>query len=897
MQIIKPMRLGVLTKPFSHMGRHWLAVTAMAYFDFDEPDRLLPDTKMWPEVMGVLGGDALLDLGMPKPHAELLVGGSAHPPGGAPATVAEVGVRLGPVDKRLLVFGDRFWSPRPGTQRAGATAPQPFTAMPITWANAYGGPGFARNPLGKGHAAIDGVQRGEAPVPLPNVEDPARLVGGPRDEAEPAGLGPLDIGWPQRQSLAGTYDKEWLRRDFPGLAADIDWRIFNAAPQDQRLAGYLEPDTPFAVSGMHPDRPVQRGRVPGIRVRAFVQRQEADGTLRLVEGGTRIDTLWLFPGLNRGVTLHRAGIEIADGDGFDVKAVMLAWERAADPPRPFDHYREVLDLRLDPEEGGLYALSDGQLSPPKTPEEIAAREAERQAVIDMMVARSEAMRRKALESAKLPPDRTVELPPIDRGMFGPVVTPGQIEEFDVDLKALIDHARAAGAELQKKSDEAIADARKKQAEAEALGQSLGFVPESLEDRKRKARESAAWQPKALRPPGREEADGPSDFLRLVKVDIDPELLAQAEPVEMPDLAAREEEVMDALARLRRHMMGAMHPQPPWSDEVGDDLADHVRALLAGGATLAGRDLAGARLAGMDFSGADLRAVMLEKADLRGCRFDGARLDGAVFTEAILDGASFAGAAMAGCNLSAASAVRTGFAGATLSKATLFRSRLAGADLSRCALDGVIAVEADLTGADLSGSTLSMAAWVLPRMAGARMQGASIELAALVKADLTGADLSHARLERAGLPDLTAPGLSLHRARIRNISTSSKADLTGADLSWSDADQTSWFKCALQGANLTGARLDGAIFTLADLRGATLAGASLRGAHFTAADVRRGDLTAIDGRDAIFRKTLLSDSALAGANLYAAMLDEANLEGTRLTGANLGLTLFTRREKW
>lgn len=899
MQIIKPMRLGVLTKPFSHRGRHWLAVTAMAYFDFQTPERLLLDSKMWPEVMGVLGGDGILDLAMPKPHAEVLVGGNAYPAPGTVGTVAEPSLRIGPVDKRLLVFGDRFWTPSPGPQRATATAPRPFTAMPLTWANAFGGPGFKDNPVGKGHDAINQMAAGEQPAPLPNVEHPAHLITSPRDTPEPAGFGPLDIAWPQRHGRAGTYDHQWLKQDFPGLAADIDWRIFNAAPPDQWFPGYLDPATPFAVAGMHPERTVQTGRLPDIRARVFVRRRMPDGTAQFIEGGTRIDTLWLFPHLNRGLTLHRAGVEIADSDALDVEVVMLAWERTGDPPRPIDYYREILDLRLDPAEGGLYALADSHLSPPRTAEDEALVAAERETALDAMVARIEGMRRKALEQVKdrMPPDKPIDLPPIDRGSLGPVVTPKQIEEFDIDLKAIIDHAKAKLDEVAQKRDEVLAEVERRRAEAEAAGQVLGYVPETLEQRKRKARETAAWQPAALRPPARPDPAGPSDFLR--SIEIDPAMLAQAKEQgqDIPDPAEQEEEVMAAMAAARRIAPMAVRPDPPWPDALADDLGAYVRDLLAEGNTLAGRDLAGARLAGMDFRGADLRGVLLEKADLTGCRFDGARLEQAVFTEAVLDGASFAGAAMAECNLCAVRARNARFAGADLTKAMMIKAVLIGADLSRCTLDGVLTIEADLTGADLSGSVLSSAAWVKPLLPGARMAGMSITLAALVQADLTGADLSGARLERVGLPDLTAPGLSLRGAHIRYISTASKADLTGADLSWCDAEGTSWFKCTLPGARMTGARLDQTVFTMADLTGADLSGASLRGAHFTVADARRANLAGADGFNAVFRKTLLSDAQVTDANMYSAMLDEANLEGTALDRTNFGLTVFTRREKW
>lgn len=69
-----------------------------------------------------------------KPGVDLFVLGKAYAPGQRPAERMEVSFRLGSLERRLLVVGDRQWrTPQ------DATSPQPFLEMPVTYANAYGG--------------------------------------------------------------------------------------------------------------------------------------------------------------------------------------------------------------------------------------------------------------------------------------------------------------------------------------------------------------------------------------------------------------------------------------------------------------------------------------------------------------------------------------------------------------------------------------------------------------------------------------------------------------------------------------------------------------------------------------------------------------------------------------
>src|SRR5512142_649295 len=165
MKTIKPQRLSLLSRTYEHRGAFQFSVAAVLFFDLEQPRRLLTEASLWKAIAPELGKDAALDAALPKPGAEYLVTGYAFPPGGKPAIACAPRAVVGRLSKTLHAIGDRFW------EGGGvATAPVPFTSMPLRWESAFGGSEFKHNPLGKGAATPpDG-----GPQPLPNVEDPRR---------------------------------------------------------------------------------------------------------------------------------------------------------------------------------------------------------------------------------------------------------------------------------------------------------------------------------------------------------------------------------------------------------------------------------------------------------------------------------------------------------------------------------------------------------------------------------------------------------------------------------------------------------------------------------------------------------------------------------------------------
>ena len=201
-----------------------------------------------PEPSGEAGKSGLRyegDLQGLKPGTDVLVRGSAWAPPGRLATEVGVGISVGPLNKRLKVFGDRRWDKVAGTLMS--TSPEAFESMPIVYERAFGGwdktpsdPAEhrldSRNPVGTGFAVRAENCAGNF---LPNVEYPDQLIGSWRDQPQPAGLNAIECHWSPRREWAGTYDEAWREKRFPLWAEDFDSRYHNCAPADQQVAGFL----------------------------------------------------------------------------------------------------------------------------------------------------------------------------------------------------------------------------------------------------------------------------------------------------------------------------------------------------------------------------------------------------------------------------------------------------------------------------------------------------------------------------------------------------------------------------------------------------------------------------------------------------------------------------------
>lgn len=205
-----------------------------------------------------------------KPATDVVLVGHAYPDRSG-ATWVDVGLQVGPVQKIVRVFGDRWWYG--GMGAVGISDPQPLEKIPLVYERAFGGWDRTstdpaehtfdrRNPVGVGfHDPKHG--RFVEGLPLPNLESPYRPITAFSDAPPPAGFGFVGPAWAPRVGLAGTYDQAWLDGRMPLLPTDFDRRFYNAAPADQVAPGYLRGDEPVRVANASP-RGSLSFRLPGM---------------------------------------------------------------------------------------------------------------------------------------------------------------------------------------------------------------------------------------------------------------------------------------------------------------------------------------------------------------------------------------------------------------------------------------------------------------------------------------------------------------------------------------------------------------------------------------------------------------------------------------------------------
>lgn len=292
-----------------------------------------------------------------KPKTDCLCVGNAYPAKGKPGPNCIVAFGVGSFLKQILVIGKRTWQASGGGKWNTPTPPQPFVSLPVSFDHAFGGRDpadpdkhrfFAANPVGKGYASVETALGG---LELPNLEDPANPMRGPKDQPAPRSFGPVGRTWTPRLALAGTYDKRWLDAGAPVPPDDFNEAFYNCAPLDQQIQGYLRGDETVRVKNMHPVHSELAFPLPGIRVRCLADR-ERNGQRRLEDLPTNLDTLWLDMEALKLVLVWRARLPLAAAEG--VGHLLVVSEPLGGQPVPPESYRRHIDeaeaAEADPEE-------------------------------------------------------------------------------------------------------------------------------------------------------------------------------------------------------------------------------------------------------------------------------------------------------------------------------------------------------------------------------------------------------------------------------------------------------------------------------------------------------------------------------------------------------------------
>jgi uncharacterized protein YjbI with pentapeptide repeats len=863
-KIIKPQKLSLLTRVFEDDGQAYMVVTAMGFFPFASPRKLLHEVAMWKMATASLGRDTVLDAAMSKQRGEVLVAGSAFAIGG-PTTATSVRVQIGPVDKQLYVMGDRHWT------AAGPSDAVPYTEMPVTWDRAFGGEGYARNPLGRGYKPVEA--NGRTTHPLPNVEDPKNRVKVPRDRPEPAGFGPLDQTWPQRMDKVGTYDQEWLKTRFPGFAKDFDWEFFNCAPKDQRLQGYFALDEKFRVEGMNARERVLESRLPNITARLFLVRTKEGAPDEFIEATSRLDTVLLFPNIERGIVVFRGMVPVAEDDGADVKHIIAAFEDPASPRSP-DHYRAVLARRLDKNRGALESLLDDDLLPPPEPEgepvpeddwndmsKVVEIEELQATYLQRKVDRELARAREQLIAQGLDPAE------LDRQKPAPAERPPK------DLRAFASYLDRVEVQIAAAQKEAAAKEKEGLEQARARCTELGVDFDKL----------LADGKKGGGGPPKFRADAELDRLRDLELlfanagGATPEISTKlADPAFLTQLRAAETGLRDTYRRFAHYF--------PAADVLDGDASAAIRAAViashARGESLARRDFTGADLSSLDLAGADLTEALLEGVDFTSAVLRGATLTGAVMARGIFRDADLEGATLVRGNFGGADLTSARLNRADVTEAVFYQADLRGATLAGATIDKVQFFETKLVGVDLSRVRAANLHFLDTDLTGAKFVEAELDTAIFLRCTLDGADFSRAILPKTCIVESRCNGASFHEATLEGTRFALASSFEKGDFRGVKMKQTLLRGCNFAGADFTEARADDCDFSEADLSGSVFYRVSAQRSLFVRTSFRNADARSSSFMYAVLQKAQLHGADFRGVNLFRA--DMAKVRGDKET---------------
>lgn len=849
MKIIKPDNLGIVFKGCVLNRQPCLSVSACACFSLDTtiPDRLIADNDMWPVIEQTMMPDEVFDLGFPKQHGEFLVYGSAFSP--KPVRGLEVQVRVGDLTKVLTIFGNRAW------KLHASGEPEPFTSMPIHYGNAFGGPDYAKNPLGKGAVPDKTGSR-----PLPNVQDPRHLVLSPDDTPAPAGFTAYPLTWPQRLRHLGKVGDQWLLEDWPHLPADTHGELFSAAPEDQRLQGFFKGMERIEIRNMHPEKPVISSTLPSLRARVFVNQQSGNKEI-FREVPCHAETLWIFPDREVGILLYRGTVATADEEYEDILHLYAQWESVNDPPQPAETYEHRFRE---------------ELSPPVQPE------------------------------AAAPPEATPAPEPAAAPIPAPAAAPEMHPETAALLKEIQDF-EAKTVDMLKKSGIDPETALKQYPPAkggaaagspEDLGLAIAALEMQLADFMKRFNITEADVAKitAPKPPApAQSADEMIAALRKAGVHK-PELEAQFK--ESEKLMKEATAALDGLKKEPAAAPVPAEPPPETPPPPPADVAPTVEEVMA--KYEKGEFLSGLDLTGLDFSGRQMPGADFSGTVLAGAGFRQAKLHNAIFREAVLKDADFSEADLTGGSLEKADASGGRYAKAKLEGANLAGADFTGADFTEAVLSGAAAAGATFENAVMEGILAHKMSAPGTLFAGANLADADFAFADLRDADFSGAVLSDCILGGAMAAGLRLSGATGERCRFGGCCLAgSRADETtvfndsrffGVDLR-----DACWEGARLPRAQMTEAKLDRADFSKCDLTSATLILATARETKFAQADLTYANLAGINLFKGSLRKANLTRTDLRMSNLYGVDFYKARLSKNALAGANIKRTLLHLRK--
>ena len=189
-----------------------------------------------------------MDIVLGKAATDAGLVGTAYSQDDTPVPQLPVSLRIGDLQKSILVIGNRYWKKNMLFPGFSISEPEPFTKMPVMYERAFGGidesheekekHGWHReNPIGTGFRINRHAVENH---PLPNLEDPENLISQWKEKPAVMGYGFVDSSWEPRIHYAGTYDEAWQKNQSPLLPKDFKIDFFNSASRGLKAAQFLQ---------------------------------------------------------------------------------------------------------------------------------------------------------------------------------------------------------------------------------------------------------------------------------------------------------------------------------------------------------------------------------------------------------------------------------------------------------------------------------------------------------------------------------------------------------------------------------------------------------------------------------------------------------------------------------
>jgi uncharacterized protein YjbI with pentapeptide repeats len=708
-----------------------------------------------------------------KPRGEFTAVGTAHPPPGGNKHFL-VTMRVGDRSRSIGVVGDRAWKRgHAGDVPGEITTPAKVTS--ISYDNAWGGLDYPRNPLGRG-------REGER---LHNLVLPERLVMHRLDEVAPAVFAPIPPDAPLRKARLGTYDQEWLKERWPWFPRDFDTSYFNSAPENQWMKGYLRGDEKLEFENMHPEVPLYRSALPGLRARCFLSRitnwrvglKPEEEVRQFSEVPLNLDTLWVDMDEELLVLVWRGHAEVSSIKLRDVDDVMVATESLLDQRREIDFYRQQLEQTIHFKIPA--ALASPAPAPAPTPE---------------------------LEStpvsASTPTPATPQDPPFSDDVMA------LLRDAEKELTATFDSMKPLMEDVVAHNEALLSDPTALKTALDSGFTLLSSVKQPIDQ---------------------SQTQASSDFDEIKEGLF--RMLTQPEPPPVPNVP-----VADKVPAPDEKEIPILNPaEKDWRgmdlrgrDFSGLDLegADFMGSLLSGAkfrqSNLRGADFTAANLTGADISGADLSQSKLDGCDLSGCavadtKWVGASLVGTNFRKMNLERADFSscsglGICFYGCNLKGAKFVEVDFLAADFSASVLEQANFNGAKLPHADFSGARAPRITMDGAQMEnfrgnrgadfsfGSFRRISAkeslWENSNLQGADFLQADMPESRFCEANMKGAHLDRAILVKSVFEDTLLNHAVLTHANLHQCAFD-RADLSHANFDGSNLYESGFWNTRFQ----------------------------------------------------------------------------------------------------